>query len=219
MYNSSHENMTEENMSSLVKSFSILLFLNFPCLAMAANDVEIGCLRGDCISGYGILVEETERGLTHYRGEFREGQYHGNGRLEFLDGGEIYKGNWMLGKKQGRGTMINRSDSWSLTNKVFDVYVGNWRNDRRNGQGTQAYAVKDWVEDRNTASWLVENTENYTGNFLNDIISGQGTYRWSDGTKYTGGWAANKKHGRGYFDFGTGLRSERIFEFDVQVDF
>lgn len=206
-------------MTKLIKCLFLLLLMNCCWPVLAASDVEIGCLRGDCINGYGILVEETERGLTHYRGEFRDGEYHGNGRLEYLNGGEIYKGDWLLGRKQGRGTMINRSESWSLINKVFDVYVGNWRNNRRNGHGTQAYAVKDWVEDRNTENWLIENTENYTGNFVNDIISGQGTYRWADGTKYTGGWAANKKHGRGYFDFGTGLRSERIFEFDVQVDF
>ncbi len=206
-------------MLKLTKSILLIMSLIFSWFGYAADEDEIGCHRGDCISGYGILVEETERGLTRYRGEFREGQYHGSGRLEYLDGGETYKGRWMIGKKQGRGTMWSRSVGWTSTNNIYDVYIGNWRNDRRNGMGTQAFMIKDWVEDRNSETWLINNTENYTGEFLNDIFTGQGTYRWADGTKYTGGWAAGKKHGRGYFDFGTGIRSDRIFEFDVQVDF
>ena len=115
--------------------------------------------------------------------------------------------------------MWSRSAFWSSTNNIYDIYIGNWRNDRRNGLGTQAFMIQDWVEDRNSETWLINNTENYTGELVNDIFNGDGTYRWADGTKYTGGWAAGKKHGRGYYDFGTGIRSERIFEFDVQVDF
>ena len=88
-----------------------------------------------------------------------------------------------------------------------------------NAFGTQAFMIQDWVEDRNSENWLIDNTENYSGEFLNDIFTGEGTYRWADGATYTGTWAAGKKHGRGYYQFGTGMRSERIFEFDVQVDF
>ncbi len=206
-------------MSKLTKFIFLFMPLFFSAAAYAADEDEIGCLRGNCISDYSILVVETERGLTRYRGEFRQGQYHGNGRLEYLGSGEIYKGNWVRGKKQGRGIMWSRSAFWSSTNNIYDIYIGNWRDDRRNGQGTQAFMILDWVEDRNSETWLINNTENYTGELLNDIFNGNGTYRWADGTKYTGGWAAGKKHGRGYYDFGTGIRSERIFEFDVQVDF
>jgi len=206
-------------MSKLTKIVFLFMPLFFAATAYTANEDEIGCLRGGCISDYGILVEETERGMTRYRGEFLQGQYHGSGRLEYLDGGEIYKGNWVRGKKRGRGIMWSRSAFWSSTNNIYDIYIGNWRNDRRNGLGTQAFMIQDWVEDRNSETWLINNTENYTGELVNDIFNGVGTYRWADGTKYTGGWAAGKKHGRGYYDFGTGIRSGRIFEFDVQVDF
>ncbi len=91
-------------MPKLAKGILLLMSLVFSWSAYAAAD-EIGCLRGDCISDYGILVQETERGLTRYRGEFRQGEYHGTGRLDYLDGGETYKGRWMMGKKQGRGIM------------------------------------------------------------------------------------------------------------------
>ena len=206
-------------MPKLNKIIFLLLPLIFTCVAYAADEDEVGCHRGDCISDYGILVVETEGGLTRYRGEFLRGQYQGSGRIEYLGGGEIYKGNWMLGKKQGRGILWNRSVGWSSINNIYDVYIGNWRNDRRNGFGTQAFMIQDWVEDRNSENWLIDNAENYSGEFLNDIFTGTGTYRWADGSTYTGGWVAGKKHGRGYYEFGTGMRSERIFEFDLQVDF
>jgi len=206
-------------MQRLLFCLMLLPLLAQQNLVEAADDPEIGCLRGDCINGYGILVQETEEGLTHYRGEFRDGQYHGDGRLEYLDLERVYKGDWLVGMRHGRGTLSERSVNWSPVNRIYDVYISNWRNDRRHGQGTQAFNIENWREDRNTENWLVRNTENYTGDFVRGVFSGEGTYRWDDGTKYTGGWAANKKHGRGYFDFGTGIRSERIFEYDVQVDF
>ena len=206
-------------MPKLNKIIFLLLPLIFSLTAYAADEDEVGCHRGDCISGYGILVVETERGLTRYRGDFLQGQYQGSGRIEYLGGGEIYKGNWVRGKKQGRGILWSRSVGWSSINNIYDIYIGNWRNDRRNDFGTQAFMIQDWVEDRNSENWLIDNAENYSGEFLNDIFTGQGTYRWTDGATYTGSWAAGKKHGRGYYEFGTGMRSKRIFEFDVQVDF
>ena len=176
--------------------------------AQAASKDELGCISGDCVNGKGTLVEETERGLRTYRGDFIDGKFHGFGRLTFEKAGETYKGRFMLGKKWGRGT---------LWDKQGNIYIGEWRNDRRNGTGLQAFNVTDWQEDRYTENWLKENTENYYGEFKNDVFFGDGTYRWEDGTKYIGEWAANKKHGRGYFDHGTGYKAWRNFEFDERV--
>jgi len=77
--------------------------------------------------------------------------------------------------------------------------------------------VQGWKEDRYTENWLKENSENYYGQFKNDVFYGEGTYRWEDGTKYVGQWAANKKHGKGYFDHGTGHKAWRNFEFDKRI--
>src|SRR5690606_20725887 len=121
----------------------------------------------------------------------------------------VYKGNFVAGKRSGHGTEWDRRNS--------NVYIGQWRNDRRNGQGIQAYRVPEWHEGRHGESWLKENTENYHGTFRNDSFDGQGTYRWEDGLKYIGGWAANKKHGRGYMLYLSGNRQDRIYEFDERV--
>ncbi len=195
-----------------VVSFAVFMLLAGACAGFApvvsAND-EMGCIRGDCENGTGTLVHMTELGLATYRGAFREGNYHGYGRLVLHERGENYKGNFLNGRKHGRGIL------WDDNN---NVYIGQWRNDRRNGQGTQAFNVDGWYEDRNTERWLAENTENYTGEFRNDVFAGQGTYRWANGTRYVGGWMANKKHGRGYFDFGNNIRSPRVFDMDVQIE-
>jgi hypothetical protein len=176
--------------------------------ASAAVGDELGCLSGDCENGVGTLVEKTDKGLQRYRGAFVDGKFHGFGKLELLDRKITYKGNFLNGMRWGRGSEWNADG---------DVYIGQWKNDKRNGQGLQAYRVKDWKEDKYTEQWLSANTENYQGGFVNNSFNGEGTYRWADGVIYSGGWAASKKHGRGYFLYPTGLRSDRIFDFDERV--
>jgi hypothetical protein len=176
--------------------------------AQLNREVVLGCIYGDCENGRGTLVEETSRGITTYRGTFKNGLYDGFGRLSYDDERSVYKGYFEEGIRNGRGTY------WDKEN---NVYIGHWKNNRRNGQGSQFYMVKDWSEDKHGEGWLRENTENYSGNFQNDVFLGEGTYRWEDGTKYVGEWAANKKHGEGYFDYGNGNIARRKYEFDQRV--
>lgn len=191
--------------------FSALAVAALPHVVMAASSSvgdERGCISGNCTTGMGTLVEETDEGLIRYRGEFLDGKYHGFGKLELIDQGITYKGRFKNGVKSGRGTQ------WDKEN---NVYMGQWENGKRNGMGLQAFNVEDWKEDKYTETWLKENTENYHGEFENNTFTGEGTYRWPDGVKYVGEWAASKKHGRGYFLYPSGVRSDRIFEFDERV--
>lgn len=186
-----------------------LLLAGLSRLALAAAEPdELGCIRGDCENGDGTLAEMTATGKRVYVGAFKLGKFDGYGRLTHEGERWTYKGQWRNGMKQGRGIFWDRENN---------VYIGQWRNDRRNGQGTQAFKVEGWREDRYTELWLRDNTENYTGSFQNDVFYGEGTYRWLDGTKYVGEWAANKKHGSGYFDYGLGRVAPRKFEFDRRV--
>lgn len=202
--------------SSRIPTVVALVFLSLFLLlltlsagkAVAAVGDNLGCLSGDCENGHGLLVVKDERGLVRYTGKFIDGKYHGFGKLELLDQGRTYKGNFMLGMRHGRGSQWDREGS---------VYIGMWRNDKRNGQGLQAYRVQDWTEDKHTEHWLSVNTENYQGGFRNNVFDGEGTYRWADGITYTGGWAGEKKHGRGYFLYPGGLRSDRNYHFNELV--
>lgn len=189
-------------------TFSGLFFVFLSAQAQPTKEVILGCTYGDCENGRGTLVQDTSRGVTTYRGEFKDGLYDGFGRLSYDDERAVYKGNFKAGIRVGRGTY------WDKDN---NVYIGNWRDNKRNGQGGQFFGVDGWEEDKYTEDWLSKNTENYTGNFRNDVFFGEGTYRWDDGTKYVGNWVGNQKHGEGHFDFGNGQIAKRVYEYDVRV--
>ena len=175
----------------------------------AAKPEELGCISGDCENGIGTLVQETDTGLSRYQGAFVNGKYHGYGKLQLTGERLTYKGNFLNGKRQGRGSQWDRDNN---------VYIGMWRNDKRNGEGVQAYKVEGWAEDKYTETGLIKIArEYYQGGFLNDNFDGQGGYHWPDGVSYVGGWASNKKHGRGYFLYPTGVRSDRLYNFDEKV--
>lgn len=201
--------MTRIRHTRTAAALALLASLAMAPGAGAAIGDELGCISGDCENGQGTLVERGEQGLYRYRGPFVNGKYHGFGELELFDKGIVYKGGFQNGKRSGRGTEWDRKNG--------KVYIGQWRNDRRNGEGLQAFGLKDWDEKRFGEVWLRENTENYFGQFRNDNFDGQGTYRWPDGLKYVGGWAASKKHGRGYMLYPSGNRQDRIYEFDERV--
>lgn len=203
-----HKHFTELNIARALLAAFLLMTVLAPQAQILPPEVVFGCIYGDCENGRGTLVEDTSRGVTTYRGTFREGRYHGFGRLSYDDERAVYKGYFVDGIREGRGTYWDRDNN---------VYIGYWKNNRRYGQGSQFYGVDGWQEDRWGVDWLRDNTENYTGNFRNDVFYGEGTYRWQDGTKYVGSWVANKKHGEGYFDYGNGYVSRRTYEFDERV--
>lgn len=165
------------------------------------------CVRGDCVNGRGTLELRTQWGKGSYVGEFSEGEFHGYGRLEvpisFLEN-EVYVGNWVEGKREGRGKHWNGEGN---------LYIGQWESDRRHGQGSYFFKLSEWDENAHTEFWLKENTENYTGEFVNGHYQGQGTYRWSDGRKYVGGFFASEKHGHGTFYYATGTARPQYWEY------
>ena len=200
---------------SLAQAWKLWLQSMLLVMSILAGDAwadvgdELGCITGDCENGHGSFVERGELGLLRYRGPFVNGKYHGFGELELIDKRVIYKGNFVNGQRSGRGTEWDRNTN--------NVYIGQWRNDKRNGQGLQAFHVDNWNERQHSEMWLSENTENYQGGFRNDYFDGEGTYRWPDGLKYIGGWAAHKKHGRGYFQYVSGNRQYHNYEFGERV--
>lgn len=165
------------------------------------------CIFGDCADGYGTLEMKTNVGTNTYRGNFKEGKYHGFGKLtEMISRTEraYYDGNWDLGVRNGRGTYYNGKDR---------LYIGMWKNDKREGRGSYFFGIEDWKENKYSEQWLSENVENYTGDFVNDLYQGRGTYRWPDGQKYVGEFFANDKHGPGTFIYPRGTIREQVWEF------
>lgn len=175
--------------------------------AEPAKELSRECTFGDCENGYGTLEIKTTLGTDVYRGNFKDGKYHGNGKLtQMISRFErsYYDGNWDMGVRSGRGTFYNGRDK---------LYIGEWKNDKRNGHGAYFFGLKDWTENKYSEHWLAEHTENYTGDFVNDLYQGQGTYRWPDGQKYVGGFFANDKHGPGTFIYPSGTIRNQVWEY------
>ena len=173
----------------------------------AIREISRSCTYGDCQNGYGTLEITTSVGKDLYRGNFKDGMYHGNGKLEQMltvTTRAYYDGNWDMGIRSGRGTF------WNGTG---DLYIGQWRNNRRHGQGSYFFGVKDWTPNKYSEFWLSENVENYTGGFQNDLYHGRGTYRWPDGQRYVGEFFANDKHGPGTFYYPSGTIRPQVWEY------
>jgi hypothetical protein len=171
------------------------------------QEISRTCIYNDCQNGYGTLEITTNVGKNLYRGNFKDGKYHGNGKLEEMltvTTRAYYDGNWDMGIRSGRGTYWNGEGN---------LYIGQWRDDKRHGQGSYFFGVKDWTPNKYSEFWLSENVENYTGGFQNDLYHGNGTYRWPDGQRYVGEFFANDKHGPGTFYYSTGSIRPQVWEY------
>jgi hypothetical protein len=133
---------------------------------------------------------------TVYDGEFkREGQFylrHGKGKLNVVRNGNVYDGEWVDNKIQGRGTF-----KWGMGN----VYDGEWKNDKMHGKGTYTWS----------------NGDVYKGEYENGKEHGSGVLTFADGDVYDGKWKDGKEHGRGHWSYANGINNEGEWEDGVMV--
>ena len=185
-----------------------LLFQGYVHAQMLPEIRSQECVYGDCENGRGTLEMRVEFGTASYRGNFRDGKFHGQGRLEVplsFTTRTVYNGNWVDGKRDGRGTYWNGDDR--------HLYIGQWKDDKRHGRGSYFFNLAEWRENQYTEFWLSQNTENYTGDFVNDLYQGRGVYRWKDGSRFEGGFFANEKHGFGTYYYSTGTARQQLWDY------
>ena len=111
-----------------------------------------------------------------YKGDFVGDLRHGYGRLEFLQNGDLYDGEFNKGEITGKGLYI-----WS--NK--QQYKGDFVNGIKHGKGK--YKWPDGYE--------------YEGEYVNGIREGLGEYKWSDGRVFKGRFKDGKPDGKGKLTF------------------
>lgn len=134
---------------------------------------------------------------TVYRGEFKCGFKHGQGRMTFASG-NYYEGEWKFDKKHGYGEM-----HWLTTNELFRGY---WEENMQDGFG-----VHLWLEEPGKLKSL---RNRYEGMWFNGQRNGLGTFYYSDGSRYDGEWADNLKEGFAIFTDPSGDEMEAIFKND-----
>ena len=102
-----------------------------------------------------------------YKGELRDGEYHGYGTLCFANR-ERYQGEWRRGLRHGVGTFTYSSG---------DIYNGEWRNHVPHGGGVFLYANGGKVN----GTWK-----------RGVLIEGDGFYVSADGSKFRAVWRDGK---------------------------
>ena len=108
-----------------------------------------------------------------FTGEFVNGKRNGRGLMEWKNGTK-YFGEWNDDNRHGRGVLM-----------YFDggVYSGQWRNGMFHGDGRATYA----------------NGDKYKGQYENGKRHGKGKMVWRNGSEYDGGWKEGKQHGKGTY--------------------
>ena len=169
-----------------------------------------------------------------YKGEWLNGQPHGEGTMVF-ENGDKYTGEWKYGEKSGKGVYIfaktkNKYDGEFKHNVpegegVFtfsngDKYTGEFSANKPNGRGQFIHAdgsyekgvFKDGKLNGNSDCSSMDKSGNiYTGDFVRGMKSGEGKMDYLNGDSYTGDWYNNKAHGYGKYYYANGCRYEGHF--------
>ena len=106
--------------------------------------------------------------MGEYKGNYKDGKYHGQGTYTWSDG-DKYEGGWKQGKKHGYGI-------YTHFNGV--KYVGEWKQGKKHGHGS--YSFPDG--------------EKYVGEWKEGKKHGHGSYTYADGEKYVGEWKNGEIH-------------------------
>jgi SH3-like domain-containing protein len=185
----------------------ILLIIHLTPSIVLGNEGK--CVQGDCVNGRGTFTVNGEE----YIGEWKGGKRHGQGILNFPDGGK-YIGEWKDDLPNGQGTEINPDGT---------KYEGQFKDGVKIGQGreissdvTREGELKDRekeIEKYDSAEKCIEkghckpiqglsyytNGSSYEGEFLRMLPHGSGFYILPDGTSVSSQTSNNLPHGKGKF--------------------
>ena len=126
-----------------------------------------------------------------YRGDLINNKRDGYGEFK-LKNGEIYKGQWKKGKRNGLGIEYYKNENIK--------YQGVFKDNEYSGKGI----------------YIWENGEYYKGNFKNSMAHGEGEYHYMNGDIYKGNFVNNIKEGKGIYTCKNGNQFIGIWENDVQ---
>ena len=120
---------------------------------------------------------------TSYKGEWKDGKYHGEGIFSDSAGDDKYNGKWKNGKMNGQGVRIYYDGVQERKLK------GEFKDNRLHGLGSEK--TKNWER---------------SGNWKDGELHAQGTFTNHSGDKYEGEWKDGKKHGKGIYNYPDGSR-------------
>ena len=145
-------------------------------------------------NGKGKLILADQ---SYYEGDFKDGEFDGNGYYRTRN--YTYKGQFLAGKKSGKGKMECFSSK--------SIYEGEFKNDKKEGYGIEKFNdgsvykgfYSQGMKQGNGILSLKKEKNNsiFEGEFRNDKIWGKGKYKWDNGKEYEGEWENNEISGYG----------------------
>jgi hypothetical protein len=165
---------------------SLALALGLVALVACAPLTQGRCAHGNCTDGKGIYRWPGDR---VYRGKFKDGQPHGQGRLENADG-SWYEGGFEKGMFSGEGKLMSADGT---------LYEGMFKAHRKQGFGAEERkdGIKYWgdyVQDlwEGYGTLTVPGKLVYSGHFQKGLQHGHGIVTLPDGRKFEGRWEQGK---------------------------
>jgi hypothetical protein len=164
-----YNNLTETLSNGSVIWQGLFLFVfHGQGILQISNQKYIGSFNCGFIEGYGTwttLKQTSGLGgapqVLKIKGTFWKGYPHGQ-VVQVFNNGIAYKGQMLLGRRQGIGTEIDIT--------LGLIFTGNWVNDRKDGNGTLMYI----------------NGTKYEGEFIEDQLTGKAKISYPDGSWYQG---------------------------------
>jgi hypothetical protein len=145
----------------------------------------------NCWGMYKVELDKSIKGDV-YKGEFVNGNLHGQVVIEMFSKREKYIGMYKNGLMHGKGTYTFADGA---------KYFGEWKENKFHGQG----------------KFIYENSDKYVGEFKDGAKHGQGTYfyfaenSWR-GDLFVGEWKDDKINGSGVLTKANGKRFEGVWE-------
>ena len=129
-----------------------------------------------------------------YQGDFMLGRAHGKG-VYIWNNGEVYDGEWYKGMRQGKGIWKGASG---------ESYNGEWRRGKAHGFGVHVWSNGDqydgeWYRSlkHGKGKDVFSTGDQYEGEYRYGRFDGNGTFKWKKGMIYKGQFKAGMRHGKG----------------------
>ena len=187
--NNTQENIFKEKISDIIKRMNSLIEENKKNTELIINHIK--SLKDNSTTktikkpDNFLDIKEIRMDDRKYIGQVINGIPEGKGVM-YVDGGDIYKGEFRNGKYDGKGIYyFNEND-----NTRGNRYEGEFCNGQANGKGI----------------YYKSNDDRYEGDWKKDLKEGKGIYFWSNGDRYEGEWKNDKREGKGIYYWDNGNR-------------
>ena len=138
-----------------------------------------------------------------YEGEILNGKRHGHGTYTWSDG-SFYDGEWKDGKKDGNGKQSHPDGS---------CYDGGWKDDKMDGFGVLVYSNQSryeghWSEGNENGHGMLTfaNGNSYDGEWKDGNENGHGIMKYINVGVYDGEWKDGDENGHGTMTYANGDR-------------